>query len=229
MKITDEMLRSAASAYNAAVVLQAEKIHAEAQPHVFSPEFDERIRQLADRTERSVGRQVLKWAAAILVTLMMTGATWLALDTQARAEFIGWVKELFDNNYSYSYTGEPTTSDYVVIEYELSWLPEGYQKVITAGLDDMPTFIYQNELGEHFQFAYIKDPESMEWLIDVDFSQKIQVNIHGYPADLFLPVDSLQGSVIVWSEGDIAFMISGKLTKEELLCIAENVTFMNFR
>ncbi len=226
MKLTNEMLCLSTCRVGDALAAGAEVVYQNAEPHVFSPEFEEKMERLLERVEGHQTRQVLKWAAAILLALLLAGGSWLAVDTDARAGFIGWVKELYEQTFLYRYSGEPAETadgETVTAEYTLSWVPEGYEEFAVLGKKDNPTILYQNEKGERLQFYYTTDPLGAQLQLTVDDVEKIEITVRDWPADLFLASNNANDSTLVWTENNVIFYVSGKLTEENLIQIAESV------
>ncbi len=223
MKITNQMLCASARAAGNAMADQAELWQAASEPHVFSARFEAKMETLLRRAKRSGRQRVLRTAAAILLALLLTGAAWLAVDTDARAGFIGWIKELFGREYTYDYTSD-APADVVEAEYELSWVPEGYTLFTVIGTPDNPLYVYQNPEEIRFQFSYITQPNGVSWLIDVDNTESQHVMIHNFTADLFIGKNGYGDSSIVWEQDGYAFYVTGVLSKADLIQIAEGVS-----
>ena len=61
--------------------------------HAFSAGFEEKLARLKRRAEHPYVRRALRSVASIVLAILVTSAVWLTVDTQARAAFIGWIKE----------------------------------------------------------------------------------------------------------------------------------------
>ena len=78
---------------------------AERQEHAFSPAFERRMKKLLRRDRHPVLYRALRAAACLLLALLLSGCTVLAVSPEAREVFVGWVREIHDTYFLYKFFG----------------------------------------------------------------------------------------------------------------------------
>lgn len=93
---------------------------------MFSRRNSIKNREAEPKSEFSALRTFVRYTAAILLVMLISGSAWLMLDVKARAEFFGWIKWLYNSSYfAYKYeTAEPPSEP--TVRYELPSIPDGY-------------------------------------------------------------------------------------------------------
>lgn len=90
-QLTDEMLTQAAK--QVAESMKASLPVPKECHHEFPPEFERDMKRLAAQTERRRHmRRYLQRVAAACLAVVISLSTWLAVDAEARAAFVQWVK-----------------------------------------------------------------------------------------------------------------------------------------
>ena len=85
--------------------------------------------------------------------MALVSGTWLTVDAEARAAFFAWVREQYEAFVEYRFIGEAPQENEIV-DYELTWLPEGYSETESHILAGSSITIYKNESGRIIQFSY---------------------------------------------------------------------------
>lgn len=219
--ITDDALKQAAALVREAML--------DAIPgpeecgHVFSPEFEEKIEGLM-KTERRRGRRraiARRIAAAVLAVLVGAGA-WLAVDKEARAAFVGWVREVYENKVVYWFTGVPEGELPV---YRPTWVPDGFVEVTVLDEEESQAIVYQSE-DDVFVFVYYWMSESGNAAYTAtDGGEWTEVSVGEYPGHYYAAASEDVSNDLVWLDEDtrVAFTISAYLSYEEIMHIAERV------
>ena len=102
--ISDERLCKAAQ--------QAEKAFLASLPEpkdckaTFSPAFERKMKKLVKRTDHPIMYWIQKSVACLILILLLGGGSVLALSTEARAAFVGWVREIYESWFVYQYLGD---------------------------------------------------------------------------------------------------------------------------
>lgn len=220
--IPEELLRRAAARSCAEHV---EELTADFDPeyqHEFSPEFERKIKKLIRKTKHPVFYRTMQRVASFALAVVLAGAAWLTVDVEARAAFIGWVKEVYETFFVYRYEGPDMDAE--PAQYQLTWVPEGYQEVFSDLADGEGTALYSNEKGQYLQFAYVSDPGTSNFFMVMDGTIRYDILVNKNPADYFESTDQDVSSGVVWTnENECAFYVSGFLDKEELIRAAESV------
>lgn len=220
--IPEELLRRAAARSCAEHV---EELTADFDPeyqHEFSPEFERKIKKLVRKTRHPVLYRTMQRVASFVLAVVLAGAAWLTVDVEARAAFIGWVKEVYETYFVYRYEGPDMDAE--PAQYQLTWVPEGYQEVFSDLADGEGGALYSNEEGHNLQFAYVSDPSDSNVFIVTEDAACYEVTVNGYPADYWVSVDPEVSSCVTWEDNNKhVFYVSGFLDKEELIKVAESV------
>ena len=163
-------------------------------------------------------------AAACLLLAVLLGGTVLAISPEARAAFVGWVREVYETWFVYRYAGEnPTFSENMV--YCPTWLPEGYELVVVPEPRDHMIAIYENQSNDIIIFNCYKNTESMNLQIGQQGTLLQEVYVGNISADLY--VDSMEGDInhLIWKDGEkeVIFWIASTLDGKTMVKIAESV------
>lgn len=179
--IPEELLRRAAAGSCAEYV---EELTADFDPeyqHEFSPEFERKIKKLIRKTKHPAFYRTMQRVASFVLAVVLAGGAWLTVDVEARAAFIGWVKEVYETYFVYRYEGPDMDAE--PAQYQLTWVPEGYQEVFSDLADGEGSEAYVNESGQYLKFAYVSDPNNSNLFIITETAACYEVSVNGYPAD----------------------------------------------
>lgn len=220
--ISDERLREAAR--QAEENLLASLPKPEECEATFSPEYKRKMKKLARRTDHPVRYWVQKAVACILLTILIGGGSVLAFNTEARAAFVGWVREVYETWFVYRFEGE---SSNVIgdTQYRPTWLPEGYSQTLVPELDDQVNVLYTNDVGNMIIFAYSNSSSSLALYTQGDTTKSTKVMVKGVPADLYLEEDDAHSNCLVWEnpQNSIIYWIVANLPEDTIIQIAESV------
>ena len=198
--------------------------------HIFSEEYRTKMDVLLQkiRLKRkfiTLSRQI----AAVFASMLIGLTAWLSIDTNAQAAFFEWIRETFENSVVYRYFGEKEPD--VLPEYELGWLPDGFEEVLNER-DDMSCIMYyiNAETGDGIGFEYRYLDEGSIALVysedellyeDVYFKESIA---KFYPSE-----NKSDASVLLWIDDkkDIVFFINSNLEKSVIISIAEHINLGN--
>lgn len=93
--ITEEMLCAAAARSCEIYVSYLERGYTPENQHEFSLQFEKKIKKLKRKADHPVFYHATKRIASIVLAILITGGVWIAVDAEARATFVGWVKEVY--------------------------------------------------------------------------------------------------------------------------------------
>ena len=149
--ISEEMLKKAAAEADQAI---RDSLPAPAEcEHEFSPLFQRKMRRTFRKAKHPVIYKLPKYAACFVLAVALVSGTWLTVDAEARAAFFAWVREQYEAFVEYRFIGEAPQENEIV-DYELTWLPEGYSETESHILAGSSITIYKNESGRIIQFSY---------------------------------------------------------------------------
>ena len=190
--------------------------------HSFGKRFEKRMRLLIAKTLHPVRTAMLRAAASFAAALLLFGSV-LAVDTDARNAFFGWMEERFDTYIFFSASGE--THNSVQAQYTLGWVPEGYRFEEILDETDGQTFLYVNDNGDYFWFTYSSaSANSNIYLFFQDGYDTKDVFVNDVAGKLYLPHNETDGAGLVWQDTDgTLFEIGGKCEEAVLIRAAEKI------
>lgn len=191
-------------------------------PHTFGKRFEKQMGRLIAKTAHPLRTAMLRAAASFAAVLLLFGSV-LAVDTDARKAFLGWMEERFDTYISFSASRK--THNSVQAEYTLGWVPEGYRFDEILDETDGQTVFYINDNGDYFRFTYLyASANSNLYLLTRDGYDTKDVSVNGMLGTLYLPHNGADGAELVWQNADgTLFEISGKCEETVLIRAAENI------
>lgn len=191
--------------------------------HAFSLRFEKRIKKLKRKADHPVRHRVWQRVAAILLVILISLSTWLAVDTEARETVADWIKEIYEVFIVYRFSGGPNP-DISPKDYQLTWIPEGYTEFSTSKTAGTVLIVYTNETGEMLKFRYAHNPEKADWFLNVSDTEKTSVTINGNQADLYISqTPDVSSAVFLVSPDNTAFFISAFLSESDLIKLAEGI------
>ncbi len=218
--ISDERLREAAR--------QAEKNLLASLPEpedceaTFSPQFERKMKKLVRRTDHPIIYWMQKAVACILLTILIGGGSVLALSTEARAAFVGWIRELYETWFVYKYEGEDQELPQNTV-FQITWLPEGFVEVTHFASEDQIRTFYQDGNSNSITFIYTRSMESANLYIEEGEVEAQTVQIGHLYADLYLDLRSGGANALVWYDRGALFSLYGNCSGDDLIKIAENI------
>lgn len=224
--ITEDALRIAAARSSAVYVRYLEQDFDREHQHEFSLQFEKRIKRICRRANHLFLYKSLQRIASIFLAMLVGGAIWLTINVEARAEFFGWVKSVYENYIVYRFEPEIHHKDSDI--YLPTWLPTGYNEVSSdySGGTAIVCYIGPNEQG--LVFSYSIDSANADWFFDTSTSTAKRVYVNGTSADLLISEDPEAVNAIVWTSNDnIIFHMSASLPEIDMIRIAESVQKIN--
>lgn len=222
--MTDEALDNLArQALLDAIHQEYGSLMAEMPEHNFLPEFEKKMRRMIRRANHPIRFRMIQTAACLLLAILLTGCTVLAVSPEARAAFAGWIKELQQEWFSYRYAGEVDSSPRNTV-YFPAWLPEGYREVEAPEPGTFVRALYQNESGGLLSFAYQVGLEKTAFHVEWENTNIQPVTVSGKKADFYQNTPD-GANVLVWTDEaqGIVFWLAAQLTEEELIQAAESL------
>lgn len=216
--ITDEMLAAAAGEVSDAMVGSIPL-----SEHVFSPGFEKQMGALVRRAAHPVRRQVLRYAAAVLIAAVTAFSGLYLLSPTVRAAVNSWVRTAFGSYVQY-YSEETAPPD---VEYDY-FLPQefnGYTLQATVERDHGKAFIYVHADGSMLLFEYMYGGDSNELFLDADNCILESDSVGNFLADIYCSQTADKSSVIVWKDpaANLLFYINAVAEKNELIEFAKKV------
>lgn len=220
--ISEALLRQAVKA--ASDVLAADFPEAYEEPaHEFSPEYRRAIDGLIYKLGRKPFYSTVKKVASVVLVISLLSCIWFGIGVEGRAVVFGWVKEKYETFFHYFFEGE-SSGPVTDAEYELGWVPEGYEFLTKNNSNELTTIMYKNEIGQFLKFTYDKAPGDGE-MYQLDENHMVDFVIVGDAnAEVHLSIDGTIDSDIIWkNETGTLFVISAYESRETLVKLAQNV------
>ena len=224
--ISDERLREAAQ--------QAEKAFLASLPEpkdskaAFSPAFERKMKKLIKRIDHPIVYWIQKSVACLVLILLLGGGSVLALSTEARAAFVGWLREVYESWFVYHYTGEDAITTENTIYYP-GWLPDGYELIAAPEPGPHTISIYENQAKDTIIFNCFKNSESMAIQIGKENAFVEKVQIDDAFADLYVDSKSGETNHLIWEdpENKVIFWLVSTLDSDYMVKIAESIELMD--
>lgn len=199
------------------------------EDHVFSRRFERKMNKLIRNQRRTPRmRKVVKWAkiASVAAAAVIAALGLFVVPVNADKEhLIDVVSDYFDGHASYTYTSDDTY-DGKFGTVTIGYIPERMQEI-------------SRSYDKTFQTLTINYEDSAGYFLDIEIVllEGNTAVTHGYDTDnasiqtiklrrseATLITDSSEGSnVLFWTEGNYLISISGYITTEEAIDIAESI------
>ncbi len=223
---TDAALREAAAAVRRSML---DSIPAgEDCPHAFPPEFGQTIRRLYEQTRaerKRTGHPALRRAAAVFLATLIALGTWLAVDDNARAAVLRWFREVYENSIVYRFTGQEEAK--VLPEFELTWIPEGYEQTYLHHSEISCDAIYglPGSKTDVFVLSYCLMSESTNMTIGNVDEPGISVEVNGVVGYFYPGTEASPASTLAWVREDLGVLIyiNSRLDEADVLHIASEL------
>lgn len=194
--------------------------------HDFSDNFLAKMEKLLHRQkQRQAWHKMVRFAAAVIITVTITFGAVMAASPTARAAVVQWVREIYENSMIYRFFSE-TTEDTLPL-YELGWIPEGFEEADVFYNDILYKVLYLNdETGQGLVFEYYyMDDSTAPMVIPGDGCVLEQTEINGKPADYYQESDDADTNILMVfdEENNICFSVSATLDKDSIFTIAEHI------
>ena len=191
------------------------------------PEIERKIEKRIRHANHPIRHRVMKAVACFLLVVLVGGGSVLALSADARAAFVGWVRDVYQSYetwFVYHFTGENNTVS-EDISYHPTWIPQDYAELETLDMFNQTNIIYENAVGLSMTFGYSLNPEAINVYVENTNVQTKRVLVGNTPADLYLDNSAGESNILTWvdSNTDTIFWIVAQLDEDELIKIAESV------
>lgn len=191
------------------------------------PEVERKMEKRSRRASHPIRHRVMKAVACFLLVVLVGGGSVLALSADARAAFVGWVRDVYQSYetwFVYHFTGENNTVS-EDISYHPTWIPQDYAELETLDMFNQTNIIYENAVGLSMTFGYSLNPEAINVYVENTNVQTKRVLVGNTPADLYLDNSAGESNILTWvdSNTDTIFWIVAQLDEDELIKIAESV------
>ena len=166
-----------------------------------------------------------KTVACILLVILLGGSIVLALSSEARAAFIGWVREVHETYFAYHYSGKQQTMPETII-YCPTWVPDGYELEVKPEAKAYMIAVYGNIEGDRIFFNCSINDKLAILPIEQEDAQFSIVYVGDILADLYMDNTAGSTNLLVWEDEEqtLLFWIVSTLNAEDMIKIAESVS-----
>jgi len=221
--IPSEILREAAARTFDQYVSNLISDYSPEYRHEFSFAFEKKIKKLKRRADNPVLYHLMRRIAVFVLALLAAGTIWISVDTDARAVFFGWIREISGGYFEYHHSEETANTDESA-DYRPTWIPVGYLEDSIQIFDDKTTVRYKNSEGKLLRFSYVNTSMNVDWYFDISQGHTESCHVGEYLATFFTPTDDNVACAITWiNSNDTAFYLTGFVSESELIRIAESV------
>ena len=221
--ITDEMLRSSAARSSELFAHTITSDYDPVQQYEPSDLFEKKIRKLFHRAKHPYFYRVIRRIASIFLAAILVGSMYLAVDMEARAAFLGWIKEVYEHSIVYRIMPSSAAKD--LPHYELTWLPDGFDEPDIYENETVYSALYQNSsTGEIVIFDYYRLSSEVQAKLFTD-QQPEHVLVNGIIADFYAASSDSESNNLLWidTEAGVFCAIDSNLSKDVILHIAESI------
>ena len=194
--------------------------------HVFSESFSERMSFLIKKHQRKAfTNRMLRRVAIIFLVLLLGVSSFLAVNAEARAAFVRWIRQAYDNVIVYRFQG---TTEKLIPRYTLTWVPEGYEETERIETDQSVQLLYTNEETEDLfalEVSLVNEGKASYIIMDSDQYQCESLTVLGGRAEYYQEAAPDEPDILMWFDSDetIVFYLHGFFDKAVMLRIAESV------
>lgn len=221
--ITDEMLRSSAARSSELFAHTIASDYDPVQQYEPSDLFEKKIRKLFHRAKHPYFYKAIQRIASIFLAAILVGSMYLAVDTEARAAFLGWIKEVYEHSIVYRIMPSSAAKD--LPHYELTWLPDGFGEPDIYENETVYSALYQNSsTGEIVIFDYYRLSSEVQAKLFTD-QQPEHVLVNGIIADFYAASSDSESNNLLWidTEAGVFCAIDSNLSKDVILHIAKSI------
>ncbi len=193
-----------------------------------SSSFVRRMKKLIFRTKHPILYQSARGAACLLALVLSGSVLLFGISSDVRAAVLGWFKQLKgDTHFEYDFEGDNAV-DMSGVRYEPGWVPEGFELVVQEVDDNGGMYVYSNGSEYVTQLLYIIASNSGDAKMLMDGNDPNYeceyIQIKDYDAELYISKSDEHTDALIWiDENSTLFYFTGKLSKEEMVKVAENV------
>lgn len=215
---------SDASLKRAAAIVRQSMLAALPDPQSCScevtPDFQAKMERLFIKVKRrKTMRRIRHRAASILLATLIGLSSWLAVDNEARAAFIQWAREIYEDSVIYHFFNEP--KEIVLPEYTFSPVPNGYTETASVGDDTMRTVVFEGNNDILVLYYQQYHSGAVLGFFGTEFELE-HTNVGSYPADYYKAINPGESNELIWVDETlgIIFKISSFEDKDTLLGFA---------
>lgn len=194
--------------------------------HEFSDSFNEKMAFLLRKDKkRRVCRRFAQRVAVILLAVVLGSGIWLSVDAEARASFVRWVREVYENSIIYRFFDDDADIEFPTYRLDVG---DNYKIVHESEhASSYSVFYRDDESGESIFFEYVRGQDGTAIGIlenKADYvNEKVQIGI--IAGDFYHFAEKGSSNILIWVDEDIGivFALNSTLDKDEIIALAESL------
>lgn len=193
--------------------------------HEFSPEFQKEIQAMKERARRAErSAKYLKRASIAAVIALCCTGLFLAVNPEARATVSSWFKSIYENTLVYHFSAEFQGD--TLPECDIGYIPEGYEEDRVIETHTGKTILFSDGNDMFFVDWYMLSDSMALQILSTDI-ELIPTTVNSHNAEFIVPEDQSETTDLLWTDDErgIGFVVSAYMEKEELMKIAESITY----
>jgi hypothetical protein len=201
----------------------------DAEPHVFSPEFEQKMKRLLRQSAHEVRarktRRVLRRVAAVAAIFMVAGFVLTMSVSAIRVKVLNTIIEYADTHYGINF-GETAGESGVNVAYVYpGYIPAGYETIEHDSETSMwKNIVYNNkETGDSLAFLQILKLEGTTHTFDSEHTDApYETTYKGKRLLIFTSNTEGYASFVIWESETVFYEVSACLPVDELLKVAKS-------
>ncbi|HBL82418.1 MAG TPA: hypothetical protein DD391_07465 [Clostridiales bacterium] len=187
----------------------------------FSPKHEEKMKKLFQKERRSVFKKKVakysKRAALFLVgAVLISGITIMSVEAW-RVRVLNYFLNIAQERTEMKWTDENKGDSYATDEVALDYIPQGFQlERSVPKREGLSLTFRKDELNFHVNIYPLRGTLGF----DTEDAEIKKVTINGAEGTLSIKKDLI---ILVWNDAESAYLISGNISEEEIIKIAENL------
>ncbi len=196
------------------------------------PEYSEAYKKMERRYYNKVKRQsrargcragfapVLKRVVSFVLIIGFVSCCVMLSAPTIRAEFMGLVTKFFDEYFSIITPNNVTT--YETENFVFEYIPSNYYATETLAKPFLSTFTFSSSQTNHSFIVSIHSGTNVSSQHDTLFTNTFQIHINEYSGYIIESTDDNRKEII-WTDNLNVYSVSGNISEQELIKIAENI------
>ena len=191
----------------------------------FSPAFEKQRLKALGKGRRPVlqAKKVIKTILVACLALLSSIAMLGMAIPPVREAFVETVIECYEKYIEVELLSNDSveTPEIIEIKREPTDSLDGYQKEVVSDTMFLYNVMYKNDKMRVFYWQYTYSNYSFAF-DNMDCSPT-KVDIGKYQAELFLYDDPMRDKILIWSDGEYIYVLSGNILLDDMMKIAESV------
>jgi hypothetical protein len=196
------------------------------QDHIFSPEFEQKMKQLLREQTRKLRRgrsqRVLRRVAVAVLAVMAVGFTFTMSVSAARIEVLNAVRQFAEEYISFTFRGDKSQPADGVLRP--SYLPEGYQEKKMTKTSTWVRVIYEDAQNTPITFYQRHKTDTLNVQLDGEHSKaSYEVEINNTLVQVYESVSEEYASFLTWETDLVFYELHGYVQPTELIRMVESM------